>query len=619
MIARLATLLGLHRTDLAQEITPCGVHVPSPCWTREPFPPVPVATDASTARCWHCTSTASSTPASRSRSRSSGTIRAARLQRICSATRGGHRGGREARPRPQRRRHDRARRARAAVRPVLRGSDGQQYVQLNPQGYSVGGVRAFRRSRATRSSRASTGHPEARRARARAADRGLASKGRTGHRGAVVAMDPQTGRILASASYPSTTRRCSSAASPLPTTRGSRTRRPARRSRPGDRRAVRAGLDVQADHVLVTRQPPRDQPDRATAARARSPSTAGSRRTTTPRRSVPDDLREALGSRATRSSTRPRPPSTTPTSRGSTQPEAARVAAADGGGLRRRPAPASTCRAASRRPARTPTGRPGWRGGRPTRRSTARPASAAIPHEGPGRARVPHPARQRELHRRLALPGRRQRRHVDRAGRDDGVAAATRARLLGAGQRRRIWEPTLGLGRRRPVRAGRAGSTRKCATGAGEQSVLDFIANSLRLQPRPGGLRRARLHRLAVPGPDRRQDRHGRGLRQAGHVLAGDLGADVQECTATPGAVRRRRHGRAGRDRRDRRGPMLKRVWDGILGRRAGPPGPASALPPRRSKAARLMTLLRATRGVRADAAPAARPQGARLRHRSCS
>jgi hypothetical protein len=48
VLSRLASLLGVPHRDLAQEITPCGVHVPSPCWTGEPYQPVPVVTDAST-------------------------------------------------------------------------------------------------------------------------------------------------------------------------------------------------------------------------------------------------------------------------------------------------------------------------------------------------------------------------------------------------------------------------------------------------------------------------------------------------------------------------------------------------------------------------------------------
>ena len=49
VLLRLATLLKSTAADIAQEITPCGVAVPSPCWIGEPYQPVPVATDASDA------------------------------------------------------------------------------------------------------------------------------------------------------------------------------------------------------------------------------------------------------------------------------------------------------------------------------------------------------------------------------------------------------------------------------------------------------------------------------------------------------------------------------------------------------------------------------------------
>jgi len=49
VLAALAPLLHVSAADLQQEITPCGVHVPAPCWTGEPYQPVPVATDVSAA------------------------------------------------------------------------------------------------------------------------------------------------------------------------------------------------------------------------------------------------------------------------------------------------------------------------------------------------------------------------------------------------------------------------------------------------------------------------------------------------------------------------------------------------------------------------------------------
>jgi penicillin-binding protein 2 len=48
VLTRLAALTGTSEQDLAQETTPCGVEVPSPCWTGEPYQPVPVVTDAAT-------------------------------------------------------------------------------------------------------------------------------------------------------------------------------------------------------------------------------------------------------------------------------------------------------------------------------------------------------------------------------------------------------------------------------------------------------------------------------------------------------------------------------------------------------------------------------------------
>ncbi|MGX7679182.1 penicillin-binding transpeptidase domain-containing protein [Jatrophihabitans sp. DSM 45814] len=48
VLNRLATILGTKAADLAKEITPCGVRVPAPCWTGQPYQPVPVATDIDT-------------------------------------------------------------------------------------------------------------------------------------------------------------------------------------------------------------------------------------------------------------------------------------------------------------------------------------------------------------------------------------------------------------------------------------------------------------------------------------------------------------------------------------------------------------------------------------------
>src|SRR4051794_2341010 len=44
VLARLARLLHLKPKLLAAQITPCSPKVPAPCWTGEPYQPVPVLT-----------------------------------------------------------------------------------------------------------------------------------------------------------------------------------------------------------------------------------------------------------------------------------------------------------------------------------------------------------------------------------------------------------------------------------------------------------------------------------------------------------------------------------------------------------------------------------------------
>ncbi|MDT4936967.1 MAG: penicillin-binding protein 2 [Pseudonocardiales bacterium] len=48
VLTRLAAMLGTSTALLAKQITPCSPTVPAPCWTGQPYEPVPVAADAST-------------------------------------------------------------------------------------------------------------------------------------------------------------------------------------------------------------------------------------------------------------------------------------------------------------------------------------------------------------------------------------------------------------------------------------------------------------------------------------------------------------------------------------------------------------------------------------------
>ena len=48
MLARLARLIHRDVRLLTKQITPCSPKVPAPCWTGEPYQPVPVLNRAST-------------------------------------------------------------------------------------------------------------------------------------------------------------------------------------------------------------------------------------------------------------------------------------------------------------------------------------------------------------------------------------------------------------------------------------------------------------------------------------------------------------------------------------------------------------------------------------------
>ena len=224
------------------------------------------------------------------------------------------------------------------------------------------------------------------------------------------------------------------------------------------------------------------------------------------------------------------------------RPEAARVPAAHGGGVRRRHARRGVDLPADEQASRlaTPTARPGWRGGRRTRTPTAPTAQRGYPD-------VTNPT-QRAYLTQLAsencTDGWRYRAG-DNADMAIGQGETTMSplqlaiaysALVNGGS---IWQPDARLGASSTARA------RSCATitpegaqhGAGEaRRTLDYIAQLAELRPRLGGVGRVRLHRLAVrdrasaarPAPPRctasRTRRGwrpgGRSTTQHGHVRA---------------------------------------------------------------------------------------------------
>lgn len=204
VLVELAQLLGTSADRLAKEITPCSPKVPAPCWTGEPYAPVPVRTNAPTSVVLAISERREDFPGVAVQTATQPTypdgdlaaqllgytsqITEADKKRDSALTDADTIGvsGLEQQYDAQ-----------------LRGVDGKQVVALDPQGYTV----------ATRSQvPAQEGNTLVTSIDAdvqRLAERALVEQlqavrkaGKKGTGGAVVVMDPNTGRILAAASYP---------------------------------------------------------------------------------------------------------------------------------------------------------------------------------------------------------------------------------------------------------------------------------------------------------------------------------------------------------------------------------------------------------------------------------
>jgi penicillin-binding protein 2 len=204
VLTRLAALLGTTTARLAAEITPCSPKVPAPCWTGEPYQPVPVATNAPTGVVLAVSEHRERFPgvALQTVTRPSypGGSLAAHLL--------GYTGAVDAEDKKQN--HTLADAdtigrtgLEAQYDAVLRGTDGKQVVRLNPQG-TVGAegtdVPAVQGDTLVTSVDADV---------QKLAEQSLAqqiadsrAKGKPATSGSVVVMDPSTGRIIAAASYP---------------------------------------------------------------------------------------------------------------------------------------------------------------------------------------------------------------------------------------------------------------------------------------------------------------------------------------------------------------------------------------------------------------------------------
>jgi penicillin-binding protein 2 len=204
VLNRLATLLRTPQHDLAQEITPCGVHVRSPCWTGEPFQPVPVEADASTAAVLAVAEHRELYPGVKVDTE---TVRdypdGALAAHVLGYT--GAVSAVDEKRNPKLKDADTIGRSglEQEYDSVLRGTDGAQVVQLDPRGYAVG------TSQEVAPQPGGTLITSIDRDVQRLAEQAIreqiaksreAGKPATG--AAIVVVDPNTGRILAVASYP---------------------------------------------------------------------------------------------------------------------------------------------------------------------------------------------------------------------------------------------------------------------------------------------------------------------------------------------------------------------------------------------------------------------------------
>ncbi|MFN2562398.1 MAG: penicillin-binding transpeptidase domain-containing protein [Jatrophihabitans sp.] len=204
VLARLAELLGQPPAELAKEITPCSPKVPAPCWTGQPYQPVPVALNAPTRTVLAVSEHREQFPGVAVQTVTlplypNGTLAAHLLGYTSEIT------GADKKRNPQLNDADTigASGLEEEYDAVLRGIDGKQIVELNPQGYTVrtgASVPATQGDTLVTSIDRDVQTLAEQSLAKQIADSRKAGKPATG--GAVVVMDPNTGRIIASASYP---------------------------------------------------------------------------------------------------------------------------------------------------------------------------------------------------------------------------------------------------------------------------------------------------------------------------------------------------------------------------------------------------------------------------------
>jgi penicillin-binding protein 2 len=203
-LARLAHLLGRTVDLLTKQITPCSPKVPAPCWTGQPYQPVPVELNASTRSVLAISEHREQFPGVAVQTVTlpvypDGSLAAHVLGYTSEIT--------EADKKQNPALNDADTIGASGLEEqydaVLRGVDGKQIVELNPQGYTVrtgASVPAVQGDTLVTSIDRDVQQLAERSLAKQIADSRKAGKPASG--GAVIVMDPNTGRIIASASYP---------------------------------------------------------------------------------------------------------------------------------------------------------------------------------------------------------------------------------------------------------------------------------------------------------------------------------------------------------------------------------------------------------------------------------
>ncbi|SDJ35622.1 penicillin-binding protein 2 [Frankineae bacterium MT45] len=204
VLARLATLLQQSATSLGQEITPCGVNVPAPCWTGEPFQPVPISTDAPTAAVLAISEHRELYPGV---AVSTQTVRDYPGGSLAAHVLGysGAVSADDQKSNPKLADADSIGRSglEEEYDSFLRGVDGEQLMNLDARGYAVGVDKTIAPQQGDTLVTSIDAKLQALVEKSLADEIAAArAKGKPATSGALVVMDPNTGRILAIASYP---------------------------------------------------------------------------------------------------------------------------------------------------------------------------------------------------------------------------------------------------------------------------------------------------------------------------------------------------------------------------------------------------------------------------------